>query len=150
MANTRPGGAGNDTGKRPEPTSEGANPALTCAAGLLLPGLGHVLLGRVGTGVAFLASIGLLFGFGIAMHGEFFGLDTSAPLTFLAALAEMGAGGLYLGARALGLGGGDPAAPTYEYGYAFLIVAGLLNLLVVLDAWDIATGARNPDRASAA
>jgi hypothetical protein len=34
----------------------------------------------------------------------------------------------------------EPSAPTYEYGNAFLIVAGLLNLLVVTDAWDIALG----------
>jgi len=31
-------------------------------------------------------------------------------------------------------------AVTYEYGNAFLIVAGLLNMLVVVDAWDIALG----------
>ena len=31
-------------------------------------------------------------------------------------------------------------AVTYEYGNAFLIVAGLLNLLVVIDAYDIAHG----------
>jgi len=29
---------------------------------------------------------------------------------------------------------------TYEYGNTFLIVAGLLNLLVVCDAWDLVTG----------
>jgi hypothetical protein len=31
-------------------------------------------------------------------------------------------------------------AITYEYGNAFVIVAGLLNMLVVLDAWDVAEG----------
>ena len=31
-------------------------------------------------------------------------------------------------------------AVTYEYGNCFLIVAGLLNTLVVLDAFDIAVG----------
>ena len=31
-------------------------------------------------------------------------------------------------------------AVTYEYGNAFLIVAGLLNLLVVIDAYDVAHG----------
>jgi hypothetical protein len=31
-------------------------------------------------------------------------------------------------------------AVTYEYGNAFLIVAGLLNLLVVIDAYDTAVG----------
>jgi hypothetical protein len=29
---------------------------------------------------------------------------------------------------------------TYEYGNAFVIVAGLLNMLVVLDAYDVAQG----------
>ena len=31
-------------------------------------------------------------------------------------------------------------ALTYEYGNAFLIVAGLMNMLVVLDAFDVAQG----------
>ena len=36
--------------------------------------------------------------------------------------------------------GGTVLAPTYEYGCAFLLTAGLMNLLLMLDAWDIATG----------
>ena len=39
-----------------------------------------------------------------------------------------------------GLGAGDVTSPTYEYGNTFLIVAGLLNALVVLDAIDLAKG----------
>ena len=35
-------------------------------------------------------------------------------------------------------GMGDVRSVTYEYGNAFLIVAGLLNLLVVIDAFDVA------------
>ena len=31
-------------------------------------------------------------------------------------------------------------AAGYEYGTAFLLTAGLMNLLLVLDAWDIARG----------
>jgi hypothetical protein len=31
-------------------------------------------------------------------------------------------------------------AITYEYGNAFMMVAGLLNMLVVLDAFDVAQG----------
>ena len=118
----------------------GPEPLVPCALALLVPGLGHVLLGRRGTGAVFFASIGSLFGFGLRMEGELFPLDPAAPLTLLAGLAEMGAGGLYVVARLLGWGEGAPAAAAYEYGYAFLIVAGLLNLLAVLDAWDIATG----------
>jgi hypothetical protein len=40
----------------------------------------------------------------------------------------------------LGLGKGVVTAATYEYGNTFIIVAGLLNTLIVLDAYDIALG----------
>lgn len=123
---------------------EGSHPLVFCGLGLLIPGLGHFALDRRGAGAVFFVTTSLLFGFGIAMEGEFFPFDATAPLTLLAAIAEMGAGSLYLAARMLGFGAGNPEAPTYEYGYAFLIVAGLLNLLVILDAWDIATGAKGP------
>lgn len=135
---------------RPEP-GEGRRAErralLSCGLGLLLPGLGHFALDRRGTAAVFFVSISLLFACGIGMEGEFFPFDAAAPLTLLAAAAETGTGGLYLGARMLGLGAGNPEAPTYEYGYAFLIVAGLLNLLVVLDAWDLATGAKGGEPA---
>lgn len=129
---------------RPEgaPIGTAARPLIPCALALLVPGLGHFSLDRRGTGAVYFGCIGLLFAFGIGMEGELFPLDSGAPLTLLAGLAEMGAGGLYVAATLLGYGGGDPAATTYEYGYAFLIAAGLLNVLVALDAWDIATGAR--------
>ncbi len=133
------------TSARREPRAgsrEESNPLLYCALGLAVPGLGHIALGRRGTGAVFLVSIGLLFFFGIRMEGELFPFEAAAPLTLLAGLAEMGAGAFYVAARMLGLGAGNPEAPTYEYGYAFLIVAGLLNMLVVLDAWDIGTGAK--------
>ena len=35
---------------------------------------------------------------------------------------------------------GDLTAPGYDYGTAFLLGAGLMNLLLVLDAWDIGSG----------
>ena len=40
----------------------------------------------------------------------------------------------------MGAGAGRVTAATFEYGNAFLIVAGLLNMLVVLDAFDVAQG----------
>ncbi len=118
------------------------NPVVPAALSFVLPGLGHMVLGRVRTGLVFLASIGLLFVSGLFMEGEFFPVNEAAPLTLLAGLAEMGIGVPYVLANLLDLGQGSPAAPAYEYGYAFLISAGLLNLLVVLDAWDIARGAK--------
>ena len=37
-------------------------------------------------------------------------------------------------------GQGDVVAATYEFGNTFLIVSGLLNMLIVLDVYDLATG----------
>ena len=46
----------------------------------------------------------------------------------------------YFVASALGAGAGNVRAVTYEYGNAYIIVAGLLNLLVVIDVYDVALG----------
>ena len=69
-----------------------------------------------------------------------FPFDFSEPLVGLAAFADLGIGLPYFVAAALELGAGQVRAVTYEYGNAFFIVAGLLNLLVVIDAYDIALG----------
>ncbi len=36
-----------------------------------------------------------------------------------------------------------PRPPAYEYGASFLLSAGLLNWLLVLDAWDRAWGRKS-------
>lgn len=77
---------------------------------------------------------------GLALHGRIFPFDLSDPLVSLGALANLGMGLTYIVASALGYGGGDVRAVTYEYGITFLIVAGLLNVLVVIDAYDVALG----------
>jgi hypothetical protein len=69
-----------------------------------------------------------------------FPFDLSEPLVCLAALADLGIGAPYFIASAMGYGAGEVRAVTYEYANAFLIVAGLLNLLVVIDAYDVALG----------
>ena len=81
-----------------------------------------------------------MFAIGLALHGRLFPFELSDPLVGLAALADLGIGVAVLHRAALGYGAGDVRAVTYEYGNAFLIVAGLLNLLVVIDAYDVALG----------
>ncbi len=113
---------------------------LLCLASWAVPGAGHLWLGRRAKGLVFLVALPLMFALGLAIHGRLFPIDPSEPLVALAALAELGIGLTYFLASALGLGGGDVRAVTYEYGNAFLIVAGLLNLLVIIDAYDVALG----------
>ena len=113
---------------------------LLCLASWALPGAGHLWLGRRTKGLIFLIALPLMFAIGVAIRGRLFPFELSDPLVGLAALADLGIGATYFVAGALGYGGGDVRAVTYEYGNAFLIVAGLLNALVVIDAYDVAMG----------
>ena len=115
------------------------NHVVICAAGLLVPGFGHLWLGRR-KGLIFLVVLPLMFAFGLFLEGRIFPVEFSQPLVALAAFANMGIGAPYIVARAMGYGAGNVIAVTYEYGNTFLIVAGLLNSLVVIDAFDISMG----------
>jgi hypothetical protein len=113
---------------------------LLCLASWVIPGIGHLWLGRRTKGLVFLVALPAMFAIGLAIRGRLFPFDLSEPLVALAAVADVGIGLPYLIASALGYGGGEVRAVTYEYGNAYLIVAGLLNLLVVIDAYDVAMG----------
>lgn len=113
---------------------------LLCLGSWLIPGAGHLWLGRRAKGLVFLVALPLMFAIGLVLHGALFPFAAREPLVALAALADLGIGAMYFIAGALGYGKGDVTAVTYEYGNAFLIVAGLLNLLVAIDVWDTALG----------
>jgi hypothetical protein len=113
---------------------------LLCAAAWAIPGAGHLWLGRRLKGLVFLAALPLMFTIGLAVEGQIAPFDLSQPLVALAAMADLGIGLPYFIARGIGAGAGDVRAVTYEYGNAYVIVAGLLNLLVVIDAYDVALG----------
>lgn len=114
--------------------------ALVCLVAWAVPGAGHLWLGRRQKGVVFLVALLIMFAIGLWLQGRIFPLELSEPLVALAAVANFGVGVPWLVARMLELGGGTVTATTYEYGNCFLIVAGLLNFLVMLDAYDIAVG----------
>ncbi|HKY21968.1 MAG TPA: DUF6677 family protein [Vicinamibacterales bacterium] len=116
-----------------------SNRVLICAAAWAVPGAGHLWLGRR-KGLIFLVVLPVMFALGLALEGRIFPFELSQPLVALAALANMGIGVPFVIARAMGQGAGAVTAVTYEYGNTFLIVAGLLNALVVIDAFDISMG----------
>ena len=95
------------------------NPYLVCLAAWAIPGAGHLWFGRRAKGLVFLVALPLMFAIGLALQGRLFPFEISQPLVALAAIADVGIGLPYVVARTL---------------------AGLLNLLVVTDAWDIALG----------
>jgi hypothetical protein len=113
---------------------------LVCLLAWAVPGAAHVWLGRRQKGAVFFVVLGLMFSIGLALHGRIFPFEFSEPLVALAAIADIGVGVPWMLARMAGTGAGLVTATTYEYGNTFLIVAGLLNFLVILDAFDVAMG----------
>jgi hypothetical protein len=126
--------------ERARPAAEPGMLVLVCLAAWAVPGAGHLWLGRRQKGLVLLVALSLMFLIGLLLHGRIFPFELSEPLVALAAAADLGAGVPWLLARGLGAGNGIVTAATYEYGNCFLIVSGLLNSLVVLDAFDIAMG----------
>jgi TM2 domain-containing membrane protein YozV len=109
-------------------------------AGWLVPGAGHLYLRRPGRAAIFCALVVAALAIGCALDGNLYGAISGQPLTVLATVASMGAGLPYFAVRHGLAYRGDPVSWGYEYGTAFLLTAGLMNLLVVFDAWDIAQG----------
>lgn len=111
-----------------------------CVVSWLVPGAGHLIQGRRQKGVIFLIALTVMFAIGLLLHGRLFPFVFSEPLVGLAAIANLGMGIPYFIASGLELGPGIVTAASYEYGNTFLIVSGLLNMLVVVDAYDVRLG----------
>jgi TM2 domain-containing membrane protein YozV len=107
---------------------------------LVIPGAGHFYLGKRGRAVVFFVIVTFMFVMGLWLDGKLYVPQPGQPLTFLATFASMGAGAPYFIARLIGPFSGDPRSFTFEYGTAFSLSAGLMNLLLVLDSFDIAQG----------
>ncbi|HXG58226.1 MAG TPA: DUF6677 family protein [Thermoanaerobaculia bacterium] len=104
-----------------------------------VPGAGHLYLGRRARGAVYFAIVLVMFLIGLAIDGRLYTMQQGSLLGALATIGSMGAGALYFIGRATGPHG-DVTSFTFEHGTAFILTAGLMNLLLVLDSYDIAEG----------
>jgi hypothetical protein len=111
-----------------------------CIAGALIPGFGHALLRKWDRAIVFFACISLMFLTGIHLNGRLFAPKFGDIFSTMKFLADAGLGLLYWIPRHVKMGVGEPRAYTYDYANIFLYVAGLLNMLVIVDVFDIAMG----------
>ena len=112
------------------------------ALAFLVPGAGHLYLGRRARGITYFVIVAFLFVAGMAIDGRLYTVQPGNVLSVLATIGSMGAGLLYVIGRAFGPPG-DITSLTFEYGTAFTLTAGLMNLLLVLDSFDIAEGRKD-------
>ncbi len=139
------------------------SPALTVLAAWLIPGSGHFLLGRRGRAAVIFTTVVLTFALGLLMHGALFSpsspgfeVNGRGALTTTAQIASQGdvltkliqyggflgnvaSGFLYWGASLFGYNPPDMAGHSEDYGSKFLVAAGLLNVLAIVDAYEITT-----------
>src|SRR5580704_9350105 len=112
----------------------------------LIPGGGHFLLKRPGRGGLIAASVTAMFLLGLMMRGALFQPQTGDLLTTViywgGFIGNLLSGILYIFTRWLGYAQPDMAGDVHDYGTKFLVAAGLLNLLAMVDAFEIATGKR--------
>jgi hypothetical protein len=113
--------------------------AIACVLAWLVPGGGHLYLGKGRRAAVFFVGVLLLFGFGLYMNGKLFSLENGF-FGFLRFFADAAIGLPYVAGKFLGWGLGDIRSFGYEYGNTFLYTAGLINMLLILDAFDLSRG----------
>jgi len=117
------------------------------ALGWLVPGGGHLLLKRRGRGALLAVSITAMFVLGLLMRGAMFKPQSGDILTILinwgGFLGDISSGILYLLTTWLSYSQPDVAGAVHDYGTKFLVTAGLLNVLAMVDAYEIAGGRKD-------
>ena len=128
-----------DKGLVEESTSR-VSPTIALIAGWLVPGAGHLLLGKWIRAILLMASIVGMFAIGIALQGKIYSPNTGEPLDMLGFAGDLGSGVLYGLVRLLGWGQAPVLVAIADYGTKFIVVAGLLNIVAAVDAHSLASG----------
>jgi hypothetical protein len=120
------------------------SPILLIPLAWFVPGAGHFLLGRKGRGAIVFATVLATFLVGVAMRGYLFhpvdnGDILSRLIQFGGYIADMASGLFYFAATFMGYGPPDVAGYSPDYGAKFIVAAGLLNILAIVDAYEICT-----------
>ena len=108
--------------------------------GWLIPGAGHLIQRRWIRGLLLLISVFTMFFLGLMMEGHVYSPNTGDILDILGFIGDIGGGGLYFFARAMDWGQGAIHKAVADYGTKYIIVAGLLNIVCIVDAYHIAIG----------
>jgi len=130
----------------PRPATAGRTLAATVAT-FIVPGLGHLILGKVVRGAIIGGVIIIMFVLGFAMEGHLYKPDPNEWLTWFFSFLNAGMGLPYLVCVLADWGvqitPEQASKVTFEYGNTFLCVAGALNILAAMDTYDIGVGRKS-------
>jgi len=109
-------------------------------AGWAIPGLGHLVLRRWGRAAIGFSAVALLALVGMRMRGNVFPYHGADPFDILGFIADAGSGVFYLLSKTVEAAGPDVSRAAGDYGTRMIAAAGILNLLLLIDASEIASG----------
>jgi hypothetical protein len=122
------------------PGERSSTPMLALLLGWVIPGAGHMLLGKwIRGGLIFLSVLGM-FLVGLGMQGKIYSPNTGEILDILGFAGQLGLGLLFGLAHALNWGASSVTITIGDWGTKFIVVAGLLNLIAAVDAHSLANG----------
>ena len=125
---------------QPIPGERSSLPMFAFLLGWLVPGAGHLLLGKWGRGLLIFAAVITMYAVGLGLVGKIYTPNTGELLDMVGFVGQLGMGLLYLLARLLGWGGTAAATTLNDYGSKYLVACGLLNLIAAADAHSLASG----------
>ncbi len=111
-------------------------------AAWVVPGFGHLMLRRWASAAVYFLCVGGLAFTGLFMQGAVFGPGAPDMFDRLGFFADVGAGGFYFLAHLFQSIRPDIAHASGDYGTRMFATAGILNLLTVLEAFEIGSGRR--------
>jgi TM2 domain-containing membrane protein YozV len=125
---------------QPVPAAKSNLPLLVLLAGWLVPGAGHLMLGKWMRALLLFVSILGMYLVGLGLQGKVYMPNTGDVLDMLGFAGQIGMGLLYVLTRIFGWGASSVVNTLADYGTKFLVVAGLLNIIAAIDAHSLANG----------
>ncbi|MBM3813596.1 MAG: hypothetical protein FJW20_18385 [Acidimicrobiia bacterium] len=110
----------------------------------LIPGGGHFMLQRRTRGLILFFTVLTAFLAGLLTRGSMFSPQTGDLFTTLiycgGFIGDLASGIFYLFTVWMGYDQPDMPGHVHDYGTKLLVAAGLMNILAIVDAYEIATG----------
>jgi hypothetical protein len=126
---------------QPIPGERSSKPMLALLLGWLIPGAGHMLLGKwIRGGLLFVSVLGMFLIGLLSLQGKIYSPNTGEILDILGFAGQLGLGLLFGLAHLLNWGATSVTTTVGDWGTKFIVVAGLLNLISAIDAHSLANG----------
>ncbi len=122
------------------PGEKSSLPALVLLAGWLVPGAGHLILGKWIRAVLLFISILGMFLVGLSLQTKVYVPSMGDILNTLGFVGQLGLGLLYAIMRIAGWGAATVTQTTGDWGTKFLLAGGCLNIIAAIDAHSLANG----------